>query len=321
MKQKKEKEKQKKSFWTMDRVFYIIAIIIVIALGIKGKEFDWNTVTNQQVNTTSTQDQLETQNISNQTILQNEANLRIYFIDVEQADSILVIDRDKTMLIDAGTNKMGEKVVNFLKGKRITKIDYLIGTHPHEDHIGGLDEVIKNFDIGKIYMPKVQNNTKTFEDVLDAIKEKNLKVTTPKVDDTFALNMANCTIMSAREEGVQDNLNLSSIVIRMTYGEQSFLFMGDAEKENEQERSWTKTNVLKIGHHGSNTSSSEEFLKQVSPQIAVISVGKDNTYGHPKQDTIDKLKNMGSAIYRTDKNGTILIMSDGKNNKVETNIE
>ena len=115
----------------------------------------------------------------------------------------------------------------------------------------------------------------------------------------------------------KSNLNLSSIVIRMTYGEQSFLFMGDAEKENEETRSWPQTNVLKVGHHGSNTSSSQSFLDQVKPQIAVISVGKGNKYGHPKQVILDRLNKMEIKIYRTDESGTIKITCDGKENKIE----
>ena len=207
---------------------------------------------------------------------------------------------------------------SYIKKLGIEKIDYLIGTHPHEDHIGGLDDVIKNFEIGTIYMPKVQTNTKTFEDVLDAITEKNLTVTTPKEGDKFELGKAECEIMlcgtGTKEE--KENLNLSSIVTKVTYGKQSYLFMGDSEKENEQSRTWPKVNVLKVGHHGSNTSSSKEFLDQVLPQIAIISIGKDNSYGHPKQVILDRLNKIGAVIYTTKDKGNILIESDGNNNKV-----
>ena len=215
------------------------------------------------------------------------------------------------MLIDAGTNSSGQTVVKDLEDLGVTKIDYLIGTHPHEDHIGGMDDIIKNFDIGIIYMPKIQTNTKTFEDVLDAVSEKGLKITSPKKGDEFEVGGARCEIMT---DGIEDtsNLNLSSIVIRMTYGTQSFLFMGDAEKENEETRQWPQTTVLKVGHHGSSTSSSTQFLNEVQPQISVISVGKDNKYGHPTKTTINKLEKIKTKIYRTDESGTITITSDGK---------
>ena len=202
------------------------------------------------------------------------------------------------MLIDAGTNDKGTTVVQNIKKLGINKIDYLIGTHPHEDHIGGLDNVINEFEIGTIYMPKIQTNTKTFEDVLDAISNKGLKVTSPNVGDTFAVGDINCEIMSCDPELAKenDNLNLSSIVVRATFKEQSYLFMGDAETENEKKRQWPQTNVLKVGHHGSNTSSSASFLKQVNPQIAIIQVGTENKYGHPKQVTLDKLNKLRTII-------------------------
>ena len=242
-------------------------------------------------------------------------------MDVGQADSILVIDKDKTMLIDAGTNEAGETVVNFLKDKGITKIDYLVGTHPHEDHIGGLDDVIDNFDIGTIYMPKMQTTTKTFEDVLDSITAKNLQVTTPVVGDKFTLTNADCTIMATDTKDTEENLNLSSIVIRMTYGGNSFLFMGDAEAEVEEARNWQPADVLKVGHHGSKTSSTQNFIMQVMPSIAIIQVGKDNSYNLPNQETIDKLNAVGTKIYRTDESGNILVTSDGSNIQVETNVK
>ena len=247
---------------------------------------------------------------SNETFAYGESVV-VRYLDVGQADSILVQSEGINMLIDAGTNSSGQTVVKDLEDLGVTKIDYLIGTHPHEDHIGGMDDIIKNFDIGIIYMPKIQTNTKTFEDVLDAVSEKGLKITSPKKGDEFEVGGARCEIMT---DGIEDtsNLNLSSIVIRMTYGTQSFLFMGDAEKENEETRQWPQTTVLKVGHHGSSTSSSTQFLNEVQPQISVISVGKDNKYVHPTKTTINKLEKIKTKIYRTDESGTITITSDGK---------
>ena len=243
-------------------------------------------------------------------------DLIVDYIDVGQADSILIRNNNYAMLIDAGNNEDGKDVLNFIKEKGITKLDYVIGTHPHEDHIGGLDDIINSdLEIENIFMPKISTNTKTFEDVLDAISNKGLTVKAPKKADTFEIGKVKCTVMTDSILD-QDNLNLSSIIIRLEYGENSFLFMGDAEEENEEQISWPKTDVLKVGHHGSNTSSSEKFIQEVQPKYSIIMVGKDNSYKLPKQETIEKLNNIGSKIYRTDENGTIEIISNGENIEV-----
>ena len=288
----------------------IIALIIVGIAGILGTNEEFvNTVSNTGEQTNSQNEQ--------QIEFVAQEDLSIDFIDVGQADSILIQNQDQVMLIDAGTNEEGETVVNYLKNLGITKIDYLIGTHPHEDHIGGLDDVINNFNIGQIYMPKIETTTKTFEDVLDAIETKNLTVTAPNKGDKIELGQAVGEFMT---EPIldEDNLNVSSLVLRLEFGNTSYLFMGDAEKENEETIRWPKTDVLKVGHHGSSTSSSESFLEQVQPQYAVIMVGKDNSYGLPTQETIDKLNNIGCEIYRTDEDGTIQMTSDGNTIQIKT---
>ena len=235
----------------------------------------------------------------------NTNNLKVYYFDVGQADSILIVNNNSTMLIDAGNNDDGELVVNNIKKLGISKLDYVIGTHPHEDHIGGLDDVIDAFDIGTIYMPKVQTNTKTFEDVLDSVSNKGLTITAPKIGDKFQVGNANCEVMSTGEDS--SNLNSTSIVIRMEYNNKSYLFMGDAEKINEDSREWPQTDILKVGHHGSSTSSSQNFLDQVKPKIAVIQLGEGNKYGHPHDEVIKRLENIGAIIYRTDLQKDILI--------------
>ena len=311
-----KKRKNKSSIYSL---IVILAIAVISILGEKIKADDIENLVDQVSTNIETSDIQNTETVENSSVIDGE-DLIIHYLDVGQADSILIQAGEMNMLIDAGTNDMGKTVVKDLQNYGVERIDYLVGTHPHEDHIGGLDDVINNFDIGTIYMPKVQSNTKTFEDVLDAVSNKNLKITSPEVGYKFMLGNATCEIMSCGSGSSEEinNLNLSSIVIRMTYGEQSFLFMGDAEEENEKARDWPQTNVIKVGHHGSNTSTSQEFLNQVKPQIAIISVGKENKYGLPKQTTLDKLNNMQVEIYRTDEKGTITIVCDGKNNTIQT---
>ena len=292
----------------------IVAIIVLAIAGIFG-------LNNENINSI-----LETENNANTTAEQEitttsmpvDGNLNIYFIDVGQADSILITNNDASMLIDAGNNEDGEDVVNFIKDKGITKLDYVVGTHPHEDHIGGLDDVINSdLEITNIYMPKIETTTKTFEDVIDAIENKGLSITSPKKGDTFTVGNASLEVMtdSILDE---DNLNLSSITLLMQYGNNKFLFMGDAEAENEETRDWPKVDLLKVGHHGSNTSSSDKFLNETKPTYSIIMAGKGNSYGLPTEETLNKLQNIGSIIYRTDLNGTITVTSDGENIQIFT---
>jgi competence protein ComEC len=190
----------------------------------------------------------------------------------------------------------------------------VVGTHPHEDHIGGLDTVISNFGVEKIYMPKASSNTRTFEDVLLAIQDKGLKVTTPDPGSSFSLGQAEFTILAPNSGSYSDENNYS-IVLKMVYGNTSFLFTGDAEEIPEKEMLSAgydlDADVLKVGHHGSSYSTSDKFLTSVSPKYSIISVGTGNQYGHPAQSTLDKLTAAGVEIYRTDESGTIIATTDG----------
>lgn len=295
----------------------IITVIILIILTITGNDSQIFKSTTSATNDNVSSEVLDNlENVSIQTgndcisTIPQDNNLRVYCLDVGQGDSILITNNNKTMLIDASTNEMGSRVVKYLNDLGIKKIDYLVGTHPHEDHIGGLDNVIKNFDIGTIYMPNVVATTKTFEEVIDAISAKKLKVTSPKTGDKFTVGNAECEVMSIRND--KDDYNNCSIVIKMDFNNVSYLFTGDAEESVESSRKWPHIDVLKVGHHGSNTSSSKKFLEQIKPEVALISLGQGNTYGHPTQATLKRLSNIGAKIYRTDENGTILLIEKGE---------
>lgn len=296
----------------------IISIIILLVIAIFGGDNILNSFTakSQEIDGANVQG---LENVIVQTgedciskIDVNEDVLRVYYFDVGQADSILIVNNGQSMLIDAGKRESGDVVVNNLKTIGIEKIDYLVGTHPHEDHIGGMAKVVGNFDIGTIFMPKTPHTSATYEKLIDEIANKKKKITVPKVGQTFKVGNADCEIMSIEDN--KDNFNLCSIVIRMEYEGTSYLFTGDAEEENESARSWPQTNVLKAGHHGSRTSSSQKFLDQVKPNLIIISCGANNDYGHPHAETMEKFKKLNATIYRTDESGNILVIQQKNNN-------
>ena len=267
-------------------------------------------------------------NLFNQNNNQNQNNnintnndlLKVHYLDVGQGDSIFIeLPNNETMLIDAAESYQSENIINYLKNLNYQKIDYVIGTHPHTDHIGGLKDIINTFEIGKIYMPKVVSTTKTYESLLMAIKDKNLKINTAKagisIIDTDDLKIN----ILAPNNSTYTELNNYSVVTKITYGTTKFLFMGDAEKLSENEiKEDVTSDVIKIGHHGSNTSSSINFIKKVNAKYGIISVGLNNKYNLPKEETITNWENSGTKIYLTSINGTIRASSDGTNIKIES---
>ena len=250
----------------------------------------------------------------------SEDELVAHYIDVGQGDaSVIELPNGEVMLIDAGTSGYGDDIVEYIEDLGYDTIDYVVATHPHADHIGGMAEVIGSFQIGSIYMPKAVTTSKTYENLLETIQEKGLSVKTGKAgvevleEDDLAILM----VAPVRES--YSNLNNYSIVLTITYGDTTFLYTGDAEEDSLSEiTSNIKADVLKVGHHGSDTSTTKEFLEKVKPEYAIISVGEGNSYGHPAASTISLLEEYTSNIYRTDLNGTVVVRSDGVNITVET---
>lgn len=240
--------------------------------------------------------------------------LRVNYIDVGQGDSIFIqLPNHETMLIDAGEAYKSDNVINYLNNLGITKIDYVVGTHPHTDHIGGLESVVNTFDIGSIYMPKASSTSKTYLDLLTAISNKGLKVKTAK-SGVVVLDEDNLKLeFIAPNSDNYSNLNNYSAVLKLTYLDNTFLFMGDAETLSEDEvTSDVNADVIKVGHHGSDSSSGIEFVKKVSPEYAIIMVGVGNSYNHPYQSIIDRYTSIGAKVLRTDLDGNIVCDSDGK---------
>jgi len=246
----------------------------------------------------------------------NEAgtDLRVHFIDVGQGDSTLVEKDGHYMLIDAGERDQGETVASYLEKQGVKKLDYVIGTHPHSDHIGGLETIIRKFDVQKVFLPEKEHTTKVYERLLDAIADKNLKITLPKPGESYSLGDASFQIIAPNRD-YGDNLNNWSIGLRLVYGKNSFVLCGDAEKDAEKDMVANgfplKADVLKLSHHGSTTSSSEGFIDLVDPEYGVISCGKNNDYGHPHKEILDMLKKRNIKVLRTDQLGTIVAVSDG----------
>lgn len=241
----------------------------------------------------------------------------VHFLDVGQGDSEFIeLPEGKCMLIDASTAEYGDDIVSTVQDLGYDKIDYLVATHPHADHIGGMAQVIESLDIGEIYMPKAVSTTKTFENLLETISRKNLQITTATAGKEICTYSDVTAKFLAPVSDSYDETNDYSAVVKITYGDNSFLFMGDAEKLSEDEMLANdiyslEADVLKIGHHGSSSSTGTEFLQAVNPQYAVISCGEGNSYGHPHKETLDLLESFEVMIFRTDTDGSITVSCDG----------
>lgn len=245
----------------------------------------------------------------------------VHYIDVGQGDCTLIQTNDKNLLIDAGTPDSSNTLVKYLKKLNIKKIDFIIETHPHADHIGGMKSIIDEFSIGYFFAPKVTENTDVFKNMIISLKEKNIPINTISTSKYLPIDLGPNTKIELYSPANKEyeNINNFSPLLKIYYGKTSFLFTGDAESEVEMEviksNALLRSDVLKVGHHGSSTSSTDSFLKEVSPKIGIISSGIDNSYGHPSPETLNKLSDLNTKIFRTDEDGTIILTSNGKSIK------
>ncbi len=245
--------------------------------------------------------------------------LQVHYIDVGQGDSIFIQSGEDTMLIDCGEIGKEDTIKAYLDKLGITQLDYVIGTHPHSDHIGCMDKIVETYDIGEIILPHLDDSdvptTKYFERFLTAVENKGYSVTEAELGRTIKIGDAECEIIAPCSDDYS-NANNYSVGVIMYHGDNSFIFTGDAEKLAEKEMinsgRLKDIDVYKAGHHGSDTSSSEEFLEVIKPDIAVISCGEGNSYGHPCDITLENLSKYTDKVYRTDLSGSIVIKSDGK---------
>lgn len=323
-----KKGKKKTSTRIISTIVALVIIAFTVGLGSMG--IDWSELSEKPIDelivnraeeilrgdeTTEPTIKIEKEQLESIPIVPGE-NLTVYVFDVGQADCILLECSGEYMIIDGGNNPDGKLVVKQLQSMGITEIKYAVGTHTHEDHIGGLDKIIDAFDVGVLYMPSNEYDSATYRDVVKAAQSKGIDKIAPEIGYIFYLGSAKCEVMSIDNEN--EDPNLTSIIIEVTYGNNKFLFTGDAEIENEEKRLWNDIDVLKVGHHGSSTSTGEDFMEQIQPEIALISVGEDNSYGHPHKETMELLEEYQLDIYRTDIQGTIVVTSDGNTCTVET---
>ena len=253
-----------------------------------------------------------------------EGELQVHYIDVGQGDCELIVSGDKAILIDTGEKENGSKIIDYLEEHDIPDIDCMLLTHPHSDHMGAAYYVIKNYDVGQVVIPKVKSElTPTavfYERFLKAVKQKGLSITPAKPGMKIDAGEGELEIISPVKD--YDDLNNYSAAAILTHGQNSFIFTGDLESEAEKDilkKGYLRdTDVLKVGHHGSYSSSSKDFLKEIQPDYAVISCGADNSYGHPHKDALKRIKKYTDKIYRTDLDGTIIFTSNKDGLTVKT---
>lgn len=294
-----------------------VAVILILAtvFGMEVPDFISSTETQNEVTEQVTSGGEATEQIIDQV----EGNLILTMINVGQADSFLFVQGDKIALVDCGTRSTGKDVVEYLKNQGITKIDYVFGTHPHDDHMGGMYDVITNFEIGKIILPKIKPQEVTTNWYLKLMKEittGNYTLEYVELGTMYALGDATMQVIGPIVEP-KDNLNNYSTVLKVSFGKMDIIMTGDAEKEVEaailQTNADLEAEILKVGHHGSDTSSSQAFLEAINPDYALISAKVGNKYNHPTKETMENLRNQNIKVYRTDECGTVIATITSEN--------
>lgn len=249
--------------------------------------------------------------------LQIGDGLTVHFIDVGQGDSVLLTCDDKTMLVDGGGESAGSDVVQYLHRQGVKALDIVVATHPHRDHVGGLAAVVQNFPVRALYTPVTESDNPHFQSLAAACKAAKVSMTVPKADSSFKLGGATVTVLGPRGNYAGlENVNNMSLVLRVDYGDRSFLLTGDAEYDEETQildaKCIVDVDVLKAGHHGSEDSTGSRLLHEAKPDYCVISCGVNNDYGHPHDDLLSRLRDADVTVYRTDEQGTIICVTDGK---------
>lgn len=285
-------------------------------------------IKSEQENTQEKQEQAPAVNVNTETsepideanpeeeavLIPEDSSFEVHYIDVGQADAALVLCDGEAMLIDGGNSGDSSLIYSYLKQRSVNHLDYIVATHGHEDHVGGLSGALNYATVDKAYCAVTSYDSDAFRDFVKYLEKQNKSITVPKVGESFALGSANVQIVGV--DSTASDPNNTSIVLRVLYGDTSFLFTGDAEREAEQaildSGYEIGSTVLKVGHHGSETSTSYVFLREVAPEYAVISVGKGNSYGHPTEDALSRLRDADVKVYRTDLQGSIVCSSDGK---------
>ncbi len=308
------KKETNRNIFTPKSFTITLTILIFLVIGAFGDSAtssgnNTNTVASSQSETTSNNSSSDTVSTSNfKTETENSAETELHFINTGNSDSILIIQGDNAALIDGGDNDDEQKVVSYLKNNGVKELQYVVATHPHADHIGGLDAVVNSIPVKNMFVSNGDADTKTYSDFINAMANKGVHPSVPLLNSEFKLGTAKFKVLSVANANDPNN---NSIVLEFINGKDKALFMGDAEKEIENNLNPGDVDLIKVGHHGSHSSSSPEFLNKITPEYAVITCGKDNKYGHPHKETMDTLKDMNVEVHRSDECGDIVFKSTG----------